>query len=177
MALEAKKYRQAFEPENIIQILPKRTIRHMIRGFFLKLRQGVTLWYAEYAPNQGRWLIQDDPIDPFDYTSRKDRVFFNKMCLAYRDKMGHDACHEIGQTVAQAYVDNNRTGALRYPCWLGLEDSSLSPPNCSPCSSKAASPATSNRPALRSPKRLSMEPPCRALQQRWRTTGVQSQER
>ena len=122
MQLDLDKYRRALRPANIFEILPRPIIEQMIRGFFYHMKKGVTLLWSEWDTTQGRSIIQDDRLDPFDYTNPKDREFYNRVCWEYRSTCGDLECHKCDKRVAQEYVDAKPTEVAPYPCWLGMDD-------------------------------------------------------
>lgn len=122
MPLDLDKYQRAFRPTNIFIVLPRPIIEQLLRGFFYHMKKGVTLLWSEYDAMQGRSIIQDDRLDPFDYSNPEDRQFYNVVCWEYRSKCRDRECHECDKRVAQEYVDGKRTNMRPYQCWLGMDD-------------------------------------------------------
>ncbi len=102
MPLDVDKYRRALHPTDIFEILPRPIIEQIIRGFFYHMKKGVTLLWAKWDATQGRSIIQDDRLDPFDYTNPKDREFYNLLCWEYRSTCGDRPCHECNKRVARS---------------------------------------------------------------------------
>ena len=122
MKLDLDKYRRALHPANIFEILPRPIIEQMVRGFFYHLKKGVTLLWAKYDAAQSRSVVQDDRLDPFDYSNPKDREFYNRVCWECRCTSGDSECYKCDKRAAQQYVDAIRTEVKPYPCWLGMDD-------------------------------------------------------
>ena len=122
MPLDLNKYRRALHPTNIFEILPRPIIEQIIRGFFYHMKKGVTLLWAEYDSEHDQSIIQDERLDPFDYSNPKDREFYNEVCWEYRSRCEDPECHNCDKQVAQECVDANRTEVVAYPCWLGMDD-------------------------------------------------------
>jgi signal transduction histidine kinase len=120
--LDLEKYRLALHPANIFLVLPKPIIEQMIRGFLHKIRKGVTLLWSEYDFEHGASIIQDERLDPFDYSNPDDRAFFNKVCWEYRRACGVAKCQACDLRVAREYASGTRTGSKPYGCWLGMDD-------------------------------------------------------
>lgn len=121
MDLDIDKYRHAVQPTNIFELLPRPIIEQMVRGFFYRLKKGVTLLWSEYDAEQRRWVVNEGRVDPFDYDNPEDRQFYNEVCWEYRQCDDKD-CLRFDREVAQEHVDGKRTGVDLYPCWLGLDD-------------------------------------------------------
>lgn len=124
MCLNVEKYRHAFHPKDIFDLLPRDIISQMIRGFFYHIRKGVTLLWNEYDAQTGQYVVIDDRLDPFNYAHPEDRQFFNLVCWAYREKCGDRRCCNEDIRIAQAYTDGEMKEFQRYPCWLGMTDQS-----------------------------------------------------
>jgi hypothetical protein len=122
MCLDVGKYRRIFCPRDPFELLPRKIIEQMIRGFFYRIRKGVTLLWSEYDAGTGEYSVKDDRIDPFDYTKKEDRQFFNHVCWEYRAKCGAEKCRNEDICITGAYLNGEMDGFRRYPCWLGMED-------------------------------------------------------
>ena len=112
----------ADQPKNVFELLPRRTIEQMLGGFVYKLKSGVVLYYADLDEAQPSWRIATDAVESFDYAREEDRQFFNPVCWEYRRTMGHSSCVECARRIAQEYIDEKRTTAELYVCWLGMEE-------------------------------------------------------
>jgi len=73
MPLDIDKYRRAIQPTNIFELLPRPILEQMVRGYFYRIRKGVTLLWSEYDSKQRRFVVCEGRIDPFDHSDPADR--------------------------------------------------------------------------------------------------------
>ena len=98
--LNIEKCRKAFEPQNI-GVLDRAFFEQLVKGFFRKVKKGVTLFYVERDPASAKCVVKKDRVNPFDYSTDIDRQFFNAVCWEYRTRYGDAQCNNCDIQIAQ----------------------------------------------------------------------------
>lgn len=110
-----------FQPENLLQVLPREVLVVLLRGFMHRLRCGVALLYPVYDPALKKWVFQpQNRLDSFDRNAPGDSEFYSNVCWNYREKVGDKPCLQCDRDIAQEYADGKRAKPSSYDCWMGF---------------------------------------------------------
>lgn len=110
-------------PQNILDVFPDNALQDLLRGFFLKIRRGVTILYGQRnVDNQWRF-DQAIRIDPFDEVHDINSEFSNPICSALRRALSNEnRCSACDTKHAIEFAGNPTPDGWAYSCWLGLFD-------------------------------------------------------
>jgi signal transduction histidine kinase/ligand-binding sensor protein len=112
-----------FLPATILEIFPPNALQDLLRGFFLKIRRGVTLLYAHRSDGDTWSFDNADRIDPYNVEHGINGEFLNPICFELRRSAEiQERCVRCDQYQAVLRSSEATPGPCSYPCWLGLID-------------------------------------------------------
>jgi signal transduction histidine kinase/ligand-binding sensor protein len=110
-------------PRTISEIFPPNALQDLLRGFFLKIRRGVSLVYAR-RNDSNVWSFENAArIDPFNVEEGTNAELLNPICFELRRcREIQNRCVQCDQQHVNDYLTNTAGTANSYHCWLGLVD-------------------------------------------------------
>lgn len=112
-----------FLPATILEVFPENALQDLVRGFFLKIRRGVTIVYGR-RDNDNRWSFQNaGRVDPYSTEKGLNAEFLNPICAKLRQiPKIEERCTQCDREHAERRVGPECSVPNTYACWLGLVD-------------------------------------------------------